>query len=116
MRAALGFEQYDVGVILVSDACMARWNLMYRGCTGPTDVLSFPHRQVFEGDDAIFRPGNEEAFSPSVPSSSTTGGWEPLEDAPHSHKELGDIALDIAYIRRTARMDGVSLASRLPVS
>ncbi len=44
-----------VGVCLVSDAAIARWNQAYRGKRGPTDVLSFP------ADGSFARNGGGEA-------------------------------------------------------
>ena len=43
-----------VEVHLVDDACIARANQRYMGCTGPTNVLSFPGDESLPGGDAPF--------------------------------------------------------------
>jgi len=40
-RRVLRLQADSVGVCLVSNSAMARWNRAYRGKKGPTDVLSF---------------------------------------------------------------------------
>ena len=41
-RKALRLPQESFAVCLVTNAQIARWNRLYRGKSGPTDVLSFP--------------------------------------------------------------------------
>jgi probable rRNA maturation factor len=41
-RKTLRLREESFGVSLVTEAQMARWNRVYRGKSGPTDVLSFP--------------------------------------------------------------------------
>lgn len=46
VRRELGFPEESVTICFVSDPAMARMNRKFRDKQGPTDVLSFPARQV----------------------------------------------------------------------
>ena len=83
-----------VGVCLVSDAEMGRWNRAYRGKHGPTDVLSFR----FDG-----RPGGK-ARRHLV--SGAHGGADSY---------LGDIAIAPAVAERNARRLGRTLDSEMRI-
>ena len=47
----IGMEGSSVGLRLVDDADIARLNVAYLGCTGPTNVLSFPFEEMEEGGE-----------------------------------------------------------------
>lgn len=46
LRAILGVQKYDLGVICVDNERIRRINRTYRGKNVPTDVLSFPFHEV----------------------------------------------------------------------
>jgi probable rRNA maturation factor len=79
----LGFPADALGVCLVPNAQMTRWNRSYRGKRGPTDVLSFP----------ADRKGERENGHRAVRSSSRT-------------RYLGDIAIAPEVARTNARRLG----------
>jgi probable rRNA maturation factor len=76
-RRALRLPAESVGVCLVTNSEMARWNREYRGKAGPTDVLSFPARDE-----------------------NGTGTKQRRKSTP---LYLGDIAIAPAVARRNAR-------------
>jgi probable rRNA maturation factor len=76
-RRALRLRPESVGVWLVTNSEIARWNRTYRGKPGPTDVLSFPAGN--ENGGALKRPKNSSCLY------------------------LGDIAIAPAVARRNAR-------------
>lgn len=96
-----------VTVCLVSDAEIARLNLVFRGKKGPTDVLSFPagERQ---------RPRSEKRKRKHY-----TEVTELAEGAEKkwaaAEKYLGDIAIAPRTARRYAKKNGRSLSSELRV-
>lgn len=76
-------NEAGVAVCLVTDAEIARLNRIYRGKSGPTDVLSFP---------ANGRRGAKASADPGASNGAGRGGFH-----------LGDIAISPAAARRNAR-------------
>jgi probable rRNA maturation factor len=91
VKSALGLQETEVTICLVSDAEIARMNKAFRGKRGPTDVLSFP---------AVNR-------RKPVPLAKKT-------DLPRG-TYLGDIAISPATAKRNARRLGRKLPSELQV-
>lgn len=85
----LGYADYDIGVLLVSNKAMHHYNLTYRGKDKPTDVLSFPFHQAAPG----------KLISPSA----------------DDEKNLGDIILAPLYIKKDAACWGHSFEQRMNV-
>lgn len=83
---ALRLREESFAVCLVTNAQMARWNRLYRGKIGATDVLSFPA-------DAARRPRRRKSPRPS---------GNQIADRNY----LGDIAIAPAVARRNARRFG----------
>jgi probable rRNA maturation factor len=81
-QRALRLPSESVGVCLVTNSEMARWNRAYRRKTGPTDVLSFRARAADEKGKRFFTPGANSA------------------------SYLGDIAIAPAVARRNAARFG----------
>lgn len=79
---ALGYETYDVTLLLVDDEEMRESNLESRGVNAPTDILSFPFLEVQE-------PGLLE---------------EPEFDIP-DYYTLGDMMVDVPYVIRRCQED-----------
>lgn len=65
MQAATGLDDYDVELTICNDASIARVNAEYLGCTGPTNILSFPQEDVpvFNDDSLIL----DSTFNESRP-------------------------------------------------
>eukprot|EP00934_Nitzschia_sp_Nitz4_P001201 Nitzschia sp. Nitz4//scaffold61_size107673//48612//49274//NITZ4_004235-RA/size107673-processed-gene-0.186-mRNA-1//-1//CDS//3329555710//1201//frame0 len=82
IRKCVGYETYDVTLILCDDEEMQISNAESRGVDAPTDVLSFPFLDVIE-------PGLLE---------------EPDFDVPDMYT-LGDIMIDIPYVMRVCSED-----------
>ena len=78
----LGYETYDVTLLLVDDDEMQETNLESRGVDAPTDILSFPFLQAK-------RPGLLE---------------EPEFDVP-DYYTLGDMLVDVPYVMRRCQED-----------
>lgn len=81
----LGYETYDVTLLLVDDEEMEETNLESRGIEAPTDILSFP----FHFHE---RPGLLK---------------EPEFDIP-DYYTLGDMMVDVPYVIRRCKEDGES--------
>jgi probable rRNA maturation factor len=78
----LGYETYDVTLLLVDDEEMAETNLESRGVNSPTDILSFPFLEAVE-------PGLLK---------------EPEFDVP-DYYTLGDMMVDVPYVIRRCQED-----------
>ena len=78
----LGYETYDVTLLLVDDEEMRETNLESRGINAPTDILSFPFH-------CHEKPGLLE---------------EPEFDIP-DYYTLGDMVVDIPYVIRRCQED-----------
>ena len=87
-RRALRLPADSFTVCLVTNVEIARWNRVYRGKSGPTDVLSFP----------IDAKQNKQRKAPAF-----RGRFLP---ATSSASYLGDIAIAPAVARRNARRLG----------
>lgn len=84
-RKALGLREESFAVSLVTNAQIARWNRLYRGKIGATDVLSFPAEA-----------GRKPRRKSPRPSGSRIA----------DRNYLGDIAIAPAVARRNARRFG----------
>jgi len=82
IRTAIGYDTYDVALLLVEDDEMTETNLETRGVDAPTDVLSFPFH-------AAIRPGELV---------------EPDFDIP-DYYNLGDMMIDVPYVIRRCQED-----------
>jgi probable rRNA maturation factor len=78
----LGYETYDVTLLLVDDEEMQETNLESRGVDAPTDILSFPFLEAVQ-------PGLLE---------------EPEFDVP-DYYTLGDMMIDVPYVIRKCQED-----------
>ncbi|SOB58081.1 Endoribonuclease YbeY [Pseudodesulfovibrio profundus] len=57
---ALGLEDHELEIRLVDDAEIARLNKEFMGCTGPTNVLSFPAAD--DDDEMVIVSDDEESM------------------------------------------------------
>ncbi|NXK69967.1 YBEY Endoribonuclease, partial [Sylvietta virens] len=90
LRAALGASRFDVGLVCASNALMQRLNGVYRHCSEPTDVLSFPFHQVPAGE--LPRPRCRDEYN------------------------LGDIFLGVEYIHQQCSETGENFDDVLTVT
>jgi probable rRNA maturation factor len=96
---SLRLPRQSFTVCLVTNAEIARWNRIYRGKPGPTDVLSFT------ADEKTTRSSKRSSFSPHrVRFSSSTA-------SPY----LGDIAIAPAVAMRNARRFGRTLKDEMRI-
>lgn len=89
VQRELGFPEESVTVCFVSDPAMARMNRKFRDKLGPTDVLSFPAREIPRGS----RRHRETSVD----------------------RYVGDIVISPQTARRYARRRSHGLASELRV-
>lgn len=82
----LGYETYDVTILLVDDEEMRETNLESRGINNPTDILSFPFHVCQEN-----KPGLLE---------------EPEFDVP-DYYTLGDMVICVPYVIRRCKEDAL---------
>jgi ssRNA-specific RNase YbeY (16S rRNA maturation enzyme) len=82
IRQEIGYETYDMTLILLDDEDMQETNLETRGIDAPTDILSFPFHQAI-------KPGLLE---------------KPEFDVP-DYYNLGDCLVDIPYVQRRCAED-----------
>jgi rRNA maturation RNase YbeY len=80
----LGYETYDVTLLLVDDEEMRETNLESRGIDKPTDILSFPFHEC-----QPYQAGLLE---------------EPEFDVP-DYYTLGDLVVDVPYVIRRCKED-----------
>ncbi len=87
----LNLSSSEVGIALVSNAEIAKWNKQYLNKKGPTDVLSFP------------------ALSPHRAARFTRTKAKPGRRTPSSGGWLGDVAISPETARKYAEKNGRSL-------
>ena len=104
---ALRLPPQSFTVCLVTDAQIARWNRLYRGKPGPTDVLSFPEvtRETKRKEQATGRK-RQPTRRPSLVSRSFLA-------SPGAY--LGDIAIAPSVARRNARRFGRTLDDEMRI-
>ena len=72
---ALGYEDFDLGIMLTTNDVIRDYNERYRGIDKPTDVLSFPYHLELVAGERI----------------------EPESD---DDKALGDIIISLEYVQK----------------
>lgn len=86
----LGYEDFDLGILLTTNATIARFNKQYRKKDTPTDILSFPyHADVVAG----------KKIKVSCP-----------ED-----KNIGDIIISVAFVKNLLPLYDCTLQERICV-
>jgi probable rRNA maturation factor len=97
IQRELKIENREVSIAFVSDVEIARWNEVYRGRKGPTDVLSFPAKAPLNRDR---RKG---------------GARKRIKSRATSVPILGDIAVAPETAQRYAKKNGRTLNDELRV-
>jgi probable rRNA maturation factor len=105
VQGALRLQNLDATICFVSDAEIARMNEAFRKKKGPTDVLSFPAREV----RGRVRRRQAAARSRSARASGTRSAQGTIS------AHLGDIAISPATARRNAKRDGRPLRDELRI-
>ncbi len=90
MLDSLGYSDFDLGIWLTTDATIRKYNRQYRGKDKPTDILSFPYHPKLKPGERIL-PREEE------------------------DKNLGDLIISLAYVKKDAPRWGQSFTERLDV-
>lgn len=90
MLKEVGYDDFDIGLLLTTDATIRRYNKTYRKKDKATDILSFPyHTDLKPGQDvAVFEP----------------------ED-----KNLGDMIISLEFAKKDARAKKRSLSEHLSI-
>jgi probable rRNA maturation factor len=53
MLASIGYDKFDVGLLLTTNASIKKYNLKYRNKNNITDVLSFPYHETLKDGENI---------------------------------------------------------------
>jgi rRNA maturation RNase YbeY len=85
---ALKYEDFDLGILLTTEATIRKYNREYRHKDTPTDILSFPYHTHLKPGQRITAITSED-------------------------KNLGDLILAPAYIAKDALKLGVSFEHRM---
>ncbi len=86
----LDYSDFDLGILLTSNATIRRFNRDFREKDKPTDILSFPFHPDLKAGERISPASNEE-------------------------KNLGDLIFSLEYIKKDALQWNQSLEQRLQV-
>jgi len=103
---ALGYEDFDIGIWITTDATIQKYNREYRHKDKPTDILSFPFHPPasFLDDYGVINPA---AFF-KAKSRQSSSGTAADEDA-----QLGDLIISAAYVTNDAKRLGISFERRM---
>jgi len=107
-RQSLRFPADAFTVCLVTKGEIARWNLVYRGKKGPTDVLSFRNEET-PGKPKGAKGGKTKTSSRKKDKGSAA--WPGHEEDGY----LGDIAIAPEVARRNARRFGRKLEDEMRI-
>jgi rRNA maturation RNase YbeY len=88
LLALLGYEDFDLGILLINDAGIQEYNATYRSKDKPTDILSFPCFPTLKAGDRIVVEDEDE-------------------------KNLGDLVLAPHYIAQDAARLKVTFEDRM---
>lgn len=84
---ALGYGDFDLGIMLTTNATIKKYNAQYRNKNKATDVLSFPFHQIKAGKKI-----------------------NPISD---DDKNLGDMIISIQYVQAAAKKLGTTFEKRM---
>jgi probable rRNA maturation factor len=77
MLASLGYADFDLGILLTTNATIRRYNKTYRDKDKATDILSFPYHESLKPGQKIVVKSPED-------------------------KNMGDIIISLEYVRKDA--------------
>ena len=78
MLTVLGYPDFDLGVLLTTNATIRRYNKKYRNKDKPTDILSFPYHSALKAGNKITSSCDED-------------------------KNLGDLIISLEYVQADAQ-------------
>lgn len=84
---ALGYGDFDLGIMLTTNATIKKYNAQYRNKDKATDVLSFPFHYIKAGTKI-----------------------KPLSD---DDKNIGDMIISIEYVQNAAKKLGCTFEQRM---
>ncbi len=84
---ALGYSDFDLGILLTTNATIKKYNRLYRDKDKATDVLSFPYHQITAGTKI-----------------------KVLSD---DDKNMGDMIISIEYVQSAAKKLGTTFEKRM---
>lgn len=85
---ALGYEDFDIGIWITTDATIKKYNREYRHKDKPTDILSFPYHDTLKAGQRIKVKEPEDA-------------------------QLGDLIISASYVTKDAQRLGISFERRM---
>jgi rRNA maturation RNase YbeY len=85
---ALGYEDFDLGIWITTDATIQKYNREYRHKDKPTDILSFPYHDTLKAGQRIKVKEPED-------------------------ENLGDLIISAAYVTKDAKRLGISFERRM---
>jgi len=83
----LGYGDFDLGIMLTTNATIKNYNAQYRNKDKATDVLSFPYHYIKAGNTII--PESDD------------------------DKNIGDMIISIEYVRNSAKKLGTTFEKRM---
>lgn len=84
---ALGYSDFDLGIMLTTNATIKKYNAQYRHKNRPTDVLSFPFHHICAGTK--------------------------IKAKTQDDKNLGDMIISIEYVKHAAQKLGTTFEKRM---
>lgn len=84
---ALGYGDFDLGILLTTNATIKKYNALYRNKDKATDVLSFPYHHIPAGTKI-------KAYS-------------------DDDKNIGDMIISIEYVQAAAKKLGTTFEKRM---
>ncbi len=117
VRERLRLPADSLGVCLVGDAAITRWNQVYRGKFGPTDVLSFQANgnDLKHAGSSAAKRGNKNPGILETPKKRAAVHGEGFPSTSSSTTYLGDIAISPSAALRNARRMGRTLPQELRI-
>ncbi len=85
---SLGYEEFDLGIWITTDATIQKYNREYRHKDKPTDILSFPYHDKLKAGKRI-------------------KAQEPEDE------NLGDLIISAAYVEKDAERLGITFERRM---
>ena len=85
---ALNYANYDISILLTTNAGIRKYNREYRHKDKPTDIISFPYHTTLQAGQRIKVKAPED-------------------------KNLGDIVISVDYVLQEAKKLGVTFEQRL---
>lgn len=86
----LDYSDFDLGIMLTTDATIRTFNKQYRGKDKPTDILSFSFHPTLKAGKRIKVSSDDE-------------------------KNLGDLIISLQYIYRDPKKMGFTLSKRIQI-